>query len=465
MKNTKGVISLFSGALGLDLGLEKAKFELLTAVDSDKFVIDTINNNKHLLRNKSPIVYQKSITTENIKSICNDIKDTIKGNNVKPFILAGAPPCQPFSTAGKRMSMLDYRSIGIFVFMEAVKILKPRYFVIENVKGIISAAKKHRPLAQRGPGFPPLSPEEEYGSAFFKILNDLKKLAKEQRYCITWGIINAADYGCPQSRERLIIIGSLDGHHVWPKATHANIKTKSKSKWVSLKKAFENLKEENPVFENFSTKTKKYLKLINAGENWKALPSHMQKDAIGGAYESWGGRSGFLRRLAWDKPAPTITSCPTARATMLCHPTEIRPLSVRECARIQQFPDGWQFVGHTAQQYKQIGNATPIAIGVAIGKEILMLHNKGKPGKHKGKLFCADRALLDRIIQRPTTQLNPKKMRRNKNSAEAKTWLDNAGSNRCSFNIFNAIDDFLLNKKSSNKTSVNSNIYQEGVQP
>lgn len=441
MKNNNGIISFFSGALGLDLGLEKAGFELLAAVDNDKFVIDTIKNNIPSLKGREPILYQETLNAKNIRPICKDILHAAKTKYIVPSILAGAPPCQPFSTAGKRMSMLDYRSTGIFVFIEAVKIIRPSFFVIENVKGIISAAKKHRPLSERGPGFPPLSREEEHGSAFFEILKDLENLAKEQEYCISWGIMNAADYGCPQSRERLIIIGSLDGHYIWPQATHANANPNGKRKWVTLKEAFKGLKDEKPVFKKFALKVEYFLEKIPAGENWRALPLNMQKGAIGGAYNSWGGRSGFLRRLAWDKPAPTITSCPTAKATMLCHPTEIRPLSIRECAIIQQFPDGWQFSGCMSQQYKQIGNATPIAIGLAIGKEIMKIHKKGKQGAHKGKLICADKMLLERIIKRPTTQLNPLKMRPNKNPADAKTWLNNSNTNRRSFNIFSSVED------------------------
>jgi DNA (cytosine-5)-methyltransferase 1 len=339
------------------------------------------------------------------------------------------------------MSMLDYRSLGIFVFLDAIRIVRPSFFVIENVKGIISAAQKHRPLSKRGPGYRYLHPKEEHGSAFFKILKDLEKLAKEQKYCISWGIMNAADYGCPQSRERLIIIGSKDGHFIWPKATHSKMTLDDKSKWMTLKDALSGLIDENPKYENFAEKTKNFMKLVPAGKNWRALPENMRKEAIGAAFESWGGRSGFLRRLAWDKPAPTITSSPTARATMLCHPTENRPLTIRECARIQQFPDGWEFSGFVPQQYKQIGNATPLSIGHAVGKEILKASKKKKRGVYKGNLICSDNLLLERMARSPATKLNPPKMRKSSDPLKAHNWLIKSNGQRHCFERFVSIND------------------------
>ena len=116
--------------------------------------------------------------------------------------------------------------------------------------------------------------------------------------------------------------------------------------------------------------------MVPEGGNWKNLPKDLIPDAMGGAYLSGGGKVGFYRRLSYSQPAPTITTSPAQKATMLCHPTKDRPLSVKEYARIQQFPDEWIFVGSTAAKYKQIGNAVPVGLGKAIGLAIIATANK-----------------------------------------------------------------------------------------
>ncbi|MFP4300304.1 MAG: DNA cytosine methyltransferase, partial [Spirulinaceae cyanobacterium] len=116
-----------------------------------------------------------------------------------------------------------------------------------------------------------------------------------------------------------------------------------------------------------------YLKLLKAGQNWRSLPKELQPEAMGGAYQSGGGKVGFYRRLAWDKPSPTITTSPHQKATDMCHPVELRPLSVRECARIQTFPDDWQFCGSITSKYRQIGNAVPVKLAEAIGQHLVRI--------------------------------------------------------------------------------------------
>ncbi len=439
MSNTKNIISLFSGALGLDLGLEKAGLVLKAAVECDQFAVQTIKNNRKHLKSERLVIINKPLTLENIAEICKDVlhKTGLKKNG--RYILVGGPPCQPFSTAGKRASLKDTRSCGLRIFLGAVRILRPKFFVIENVKGILSAAKRHRPLAERGPGFPPLSPDEEHGSAFQKILNDLKKICKDLGYCVSWGVLNSADYGAPQTRERVIFIGSLDGHFVWPGPTHSQNGENGKKKWVTLKDGLKGLKEKRPRYLEFNSRVCNYLKLIPEGSNWRSLPKKLQSRAIGGAYKSWGGRSGFLRRLSWNRPSPTITNNPKTKATMLCHPTEIRPLSVRECARLQQFPDYWVFTGSTASQYRQVGNATPLALGHAIGTAIIKTARKKEKGPYRRRLYCADPRLLERIIRSPKTMLNPLRMRKNKSIKQATKWLNGSANKRTFFKRYQAI--------------------------
>ena len=439
MSTTKNLISLFSGALGLDLGLEKAGFVLKAAVECNQFAIQTIKNNQKHLKSKKLAVIDKSMSPKNVGEICEEILQKTRLKKSGRYVLAGAPPCQPFSTAGKRASLKDSRSCGFEIFLEAIRMLRPKFFVIENVKGILSAAKKHRPLAKRGPGFPPLSPDEEHGSWFKDLLDDLEELCDDIGYCVSWGLINSADFGAPQVRERVIFIGSLDGYFVWPKASHSKNGNNGTKIWATLRTGLKALKDKKPAYKKFNEETSNYLKLIPEGSNWRALPKNLQPEAIGAAFKSWGGRSGFLRRLSWTNPAPTITNNPKTKATMLCHPTKTRPLTVRECARIQQFPDGRIFSGSVAAQYRQIGNATPLAIGEAIGDAIRNVEDNGTNELYPKKLYCADPQLLERIIRRPKTMLNPPRMRKNKSTKQATKWLNGSANKRTFFKRYQAI--------------------------
>jgi len=108
----------------------------------------------------------------------------------------------------------------------------------------------------------------------------------------------------------------------------------------------------------------------------------MHREALGGAYESGGGKTGFFRRLAWDLPAPTITGRANRKGSAMCHPKADRPLSVRECAALQGFPPEWEFVGAMNAAYMQVGNAVPVALGRAIGASIVM-HERDSRWLHR----------------------------------------------------------------------------------
>jgi DNA (cytosine-5)-methyltransferase 1 len=118
-------------------------------------------------------------------------------------------------------------------------------------------------------------------------------------------------------------------------------------------------------------KSKEFMSLIKEGENWTSLPKDKAKEAMGKAFELAGGKTGFLRRLSFSKPSPTLVTSPTMPATLLCHPTELRPLSLKEYARVQQFPDNWIFEGNLVDIYKQIGNAVPVGLGYMAAKNII----------------------------------------------------------------------------------------------
>jgi DNA (cytosine-5)-methyltransferase 1 len=137
----------------------------------------------------------------------------------------------------------------------------------------------------------------------------------------------------------------------------------------TLREALSGLVEPEPlVIMDFSPRKKRYLEMIPEGSNWRSLPPEVASESMGKAYLAKGGRSGWWRRLTFDLPCPTIVTMPNHAGTSLCHPTETRALTLRECARVQEFPDDWEFCGTTQQQYTQVGNAVPARLGQVCGE-------------------------------------------------------------------------------------------------
>lgn len=409
------VISIFSGALGLDLGLEKAGFRIAVAVECNPFAADTIRKNRPDIA-----LIEKRIEEVSTKEIL-DLAGLKPGEIA---LVTGGPSCQAFSTAGLRGSMSDPRGIMFREFLRVVSEARPRFFVMENVKGVLSAAIRHRPLGRRGPGHPSLEVEERLGSALAQILRELRRT----KYNVVFDLMNAADYGVPQTRERVVFIGSRDGEPIWmPEKTHARIPSDGKRPWITLRRALADLRDPSPAYTRLPPSKERYLRMIPAGGNWRDLPEELHAEALGAAFVSWGGRSGFHRRLSWDRPSPALTTRPDSKATMLCHPVETRPLSIAEYAAIQQFPKAWTLSGGIPQQYKQLGNAVPLGLGHAVGLAIKTAMGKRKV-VDRGGVTCADPALLARLAARPQTVLNPRRMRRVKGSQAARDWL--AGEDR-----------------------------------
>lgn len=403
--------------MGLDLGLEQAGFRTALAVEINKSAIKTIQLNKPRL----PLLAKP---VEQITS--SEILAAAKLQAGEPCLVTGGPCCQSFSTAGKRESFGNPRGNLFLHFKRIVAETQPRFFVMENVKGILSAAVRHRPLNDRGPGNQPLTQDELLGSALKVILKELADL----KYYIVFGLVNAADYGVPQKRWRVIFIGSRDGEEIHlPEATHTKEQNNCLSPWMTLRDAIGKFREKNPEYVPFAQERLKFLKRLKAGENWTDLPKHLQRAALGAAYDSWGGRVGFCRRLTWDEPSPTLTTSPTGRATTLCHPSKLRPLTVEEYAALQQFPKDWQFFGSNQQKYIQIGNAVPVGLGQAIGKILRQTMNRtekhGLPKDARGKrgMVICDEALGHRINNRPKTQLHPPHLLKDSDPEAIRKWL------------------------------------------
>ncbi len=358
-------LSFFSGAMGMDLGLEKAGFEIALCCEIDNACRKTILKNRPNVALIGDILdYSASQIKLNAGLSPDDEID----------LVVGGPPCQAFSTAGKRKGFEDSRGNVFLSFIDKIIELKPRFAVIENVRGILSAPLKHRPHNERGKNFAPLSEEELKGGALYFIIQKLKK----EGYGVSFNLYNSANFGTPQKRERVLIICSRDGKRMpYLTPTHSANGSHRLEKWSTFKEAVKGLRKKSLHHLEFPYKRIQYYKLLKPGQHWRHLPESLQKEALGASYYSGGGKTGFFRRLSWNGPSPTLVTHPAMPATDLAHPTENRPLSIEEYKRLQEFPDNWQVEGSLIEQYRQIGNAVPISLGIAIGK-LLRDHMEGK---------------------------------------------------------------------------------------
>ena len=351
--SNRDVISLFSGAMGLDIGMGNAGLNVVVGQDFDNACVETMKANGH------------NVLSGDIRDIQPQELLDIAGLNVgEPFMICGGPPCQPFSTAGKRLGINDPRGSLFMDFIRMIDYIRPRFFVMENVKGIMSAPLKHVPTAERDDN----DPDQRLGTVLDVILAEFDKLG----YKTVYGLLDAVNYGVPQFRERFVLIGSRDHEDIFlPVPTHFQAHQNPAYRWKTVGDAIRDLEGVSSECATLSPERKKYLHMVPEGGNWRDLPEELIPAAMGGAYASGGGKVGFYRRLSYTQPSPTITTSPAQKATMLCHPKFDRPLSVKEYARIQQFPDDWVFVGTTAVKYRQIGNAVPVGLGTAIGLAVL----------------------------------------------------------------------------------------------
>jgi DNA (cytosine-5)-methyltransferase 1 len=378
----KEVWSFFSGAMGLDLGLESVGLQATLAVEIDKDCCKTIRTNRPDLA-----LIEGSVSDQSGQSL----RAARGGFAGEVFMMVGGPPCQSFSPGGNRAGVSDSRGNLIYEYMRLISEVRPRYFVFENVANIVTAALRHRPISERpgknwnlsaykvrngtgDDGNVPLDADEMAGSAIQQILSDYLSIG----YYIHFGVLDAADYGAPQHRLRFVMLGARAGFAppAIPPATHGHGR---KSPFRTVHDAIADLEGAPGPHSVYTPNVARYFRAVPEGKNWRSLPADMQREAMGPSFDAGGGKTGFFRRLAWDRPAPTITGAANRKASALCHPSQTRPVSVRECARIQGFPDDWQVTGSMAAQYRQIGNAVPVALGAAVGVAVLVSDGANEP--------------------------------------------------------------------------------------
>jgi len=358
------VVDLFCGAGGLSLGFARAGWHVVAAFEHDG---PTVRSYRENLGNH---VESCSIT---------------KGLELAPAdAIIGGPPCQGFSSAGMRRSG-DSRNTLVRVFSELVARHRPRVFVFENVEGFLTA---------------------ERGDRLRELLDPLIAAG----YRIHLRKVNAANYGVPQHRKRVIAVGGLGWDPIFPEATHraygapgADLVGLGQPNSPTLGDALRDLPapSDSPpgdpsdhYLRPVSPAELRRIRALKPGQRMRDLPEELWHESYrrrayrrvkdGTPSERRGGAPAGLLRLRWDEPSKAITS--GARSEFV-HPLEDRYLTLRECARIQTFPDDYLFVGTASEKAVQIGNAVPPVLAQAIGSSVLSQLDRSKPCKAQGALL------------------------------------------------------------------------------
>lgn len=329
-------VELFAGAGGLALGMHMAGFHHVLLNEMDSAACRTLRKN-HPDWNV-------------LEGDINHVDFTPLRDKVD--FLSGGFPCQAFSYAGKKGGLNDTRGTLFFELARAVAEIRPKVFMGENVKGLLS---------------------HDDGRTLEIIRNAIAELGYT---LVEPKVLKAIMYQVPQKRERLILVAIRNdiAQHVqfnWP-APYRRVMT--------LRDAFfrgELFDRDVTVSDGqaYPEKKARVMAMVPEGGNWRDLPVKEQKAYMGGSFYLSGGKTGMARRLSMDEPSLTLTCAPAQKQTERCHPTETRPLTVREYARIQTFPDDWTFEGSLSEQYKQIGNAVPVNLAYAIGRSLIRLFN------------------------------------------------------------------------------------------
>ena len=367
------VWSFFTGAMGLDLGLELAGLPATLAVEIDQDCCATIRNNRPRLD-----IWETDIS----RLIPTDLFAR-RGNPREVFLMAAGPPCQSFSPGGKRAALSDPRGNLVYTYLKLINEVRPRYFIFENVANIVTAALKHRPISERpgkhwnlsvyekkkidGHDEAPMQPDELSGSAIRQVFADMSGLG----YHLNLAVVDAADFGAAQHRLRFVMLGARNGSAPKiPSPTHGEF-SPERIPYRTVRDAIHDIRQDPGPHSEYTSAVARFFVMVPEGGNWRHLPKELQPEAMGPSYEAGGGKTGFYRRLSWGEPSPTITGRSNRKGSAVCHPEFVRPLSVRECARLQGFPDDWEFVGSMSQQYQQVGNAVPVQLGIALGRAVL----------------------------------------------------------------------------------------------
>lgn len=339
-------VSLFSGAGGMDLGFKEAGYDILAAYDNMEPMVKTYNANL-------------GGATQLDLSLCDFSKvsrDLSKQGDVD--ILIGGPPCQGFTSAGTRF-WDDPRNSLVRNYADALKHFSPRWFVMENVEGILTTAR---------------------GVYLYEAVRKMIELG----YSVYIRKVYMQEYGIPQRRKRVIIVGNKEGkRYVFPVSTTPAGGQIYRNSSVTLRDAIEDLQDvDDPELDQepqWETGIKlQRIESLKPGQTMKDLPEELQHESFkrrahrrvmdGTPSAKRGGAPSGLKRLVYDEPCLTITS---ASPSEFIHPVRNRALTIRECARIQTFPDSYRFYGKRRDRILQIGNAVPPKFAKQLAQSII----------------------------------------------------------------------------------------------
>lgn len=334
-ENKYTVLELFAGAGGLAIGMEKAGIECVALNEIDKWACQTLRTNRP----------HWNVMEGDIRSFdFSDYKNKVD-------VVTGGFPCQAFSYAGKKLGLADARGTLFYEFARVVKEVNPPICIGENVRGLLS---------------------HENGKTLEGMISILDEIGYN---VVPFQVLKAVNYNVPQKRERLILVGvrkDIDVKYEYPKPFNKIFNLEDALKKGELFDC--DVPPSNGA--KYPKSKKDVLDMVPQKGYWRDLPLDIQKEFMGGSYLLGGGKTGIARRIGWDEPCLTLTCSPAQKQTERCHPEETRPFTVREYARIQTFPDDWNFDGSMAQQYKQIGNAVPVNLGKEVGYSIVKFLNK-----------------------------------------------------------------------------------------
>lgn len=320
-------IELFSGCGGMALGLENAGFQTKVLVEKDRNCVKTLRANRPLW----------NIIHSDIASVpFLDYAGTID-------LVAGGYPCQSFSNSGHRKGFEDTRGTLFYEFARCVEEVKPKIALAENVRGLIG---------------------HDNGTTMQTMIEVLRELG----YSVSYKLLKAQFLDVPQKRERVFIVGVRNDLSIEP------LFPQEKDYILSVRDALQDCPVSAGV--QYPKKKKAIMDLVPPGCYWKSLPIEIQKEYMMKSFYQGGGKTGIARRLSWDEPSLTLTCSPAQKQTERCHPAETRPLTIREYARIQTFPDEWYFEGSVSSQYKQIGNAVPTNLAFHVGRCLIDMLKK-----------------------------------------------------------------------------------------